>query len=241
VGEYISQTQAMTFYHLTAKSSNAKTGPIAVTTSSADTCPTTCPFNNGGGCYAASGPLKLHWDKVTSGERGGSWLDLQDAIGKAKLAPGSLLRHNQAGDLPHENGAINWPIVGYLKTIFQAAQLRAFTYTHHAQTEYNLMVVSDCNAAGFTVNLSCDSEIQAARRHLDGFPSVCVVPADDARRSWSVAGVKVQTCPAQLKDGITCATCQLCTKADRSCVVAFRAHGSSARKVSQRVGVEAFA
>ena len=170
-----------------------------------------------------------------------SALEVVTAIGKAKLAPGSLLRHNQAGDLPHENGVINWPIVGYLKTIFQAAQLRAFTYTHHAQTEYNLMVVSDCNAAGFTVNLSCDSVVQAARRHLEGFPSVCVVPADDARRSWEVAGVKFQTCPAQLKDGVTCATCQLCTKADRSCVVAFRAHGSAARKVSQRVGVEAFA
>jgi hypothetical protein len=192
----------MARFHLTAKSSNAKTGPIAVTTSSADTCPTTCPLITAGDATPHRVPLSCIGIRSASGERGGSWLDLQDAIGKAKLAPGSLLRHNQAGDLPHENGVINWPIVRYLKTIFQAAQLRAFTYTHHAQTEYNLMVVADCNAAGFTVNLSCDSEIQAARRHLDGFPSVCVVPADDARRSWEVAGVKVQTCPAQLKDGV---------------------------------------
>jgi hypothetical protein len=230
----------MTFYHLTAKSSNVKTGPIAVTTSSADTCPQTCPFNNGGGCYAASGPLKLHWDKVTRGERGGDWLHLQDAIFKAKLLPGTLLRHNQAGDLPHENGALNWSVIQYLYSIFRAAKLRAFTYTHHKQTEYNLQVVADCNAAGFTVNLSCDTESRAAQMHQLGFPSVCVTPKDDERKSWEVDGVKFQTCPAQLRDGVTCATCQLCTRTlegpgARSCVVAFRAHGTGARKVSERV------
>jgi hypothetical protein len=227
----------MDFFHLTAKSSNVKTGPIAVTTSSAGTCPSTCPFNNGGGCYAASGPLKLHWDKVTKGERGGDWLHLQSAIAKAKLQPGSLLRHNQAGDLPHDHGTLKATTIGYLRAIFSAAKLRAFTYTHHVQTEYNLQVVADCNASGFTVNLSCDSETQAAKRHAEGFPSVCVVPSGDQRRSWELDGVKFQTCPAQLKDGITCATCQLCTKADRSCVVAFRAHGSGSKRVDAALGI----
>ena len=227
----------MTFYHLTAKSSNVKTGPIAVTTSSADTCPATCPFYNGGGCYAASGPLKLHWDKVTKGERGGDFLHLQDSIMAAKLPAGSLLRHNQAGDLPHANGILNWPVIKNLYTIFSAAKLRAFTYTHHVQTEYNLQVVRDCNAQGFTVNLSCDSQTQAAMRHKEGFASVCVVPAADKRKSWELDGVKFQTCPAQLRDGVNCASCQLCTKADRACVVAFRAHGTGARKVSERVGM----
>ena len=226
----------MTFYHLTAKASNAKTGPIAVTTSSADTCPKTCPFNNGGGCYAASGKLKLHWDKVTRGERGGDWLALQDSILAAKLKPGSLLRHNQAGDLPHQNGVLNWSVIQYLYSIFRAAKLRAFTYTHHKQTEYNLQVVADCNAAGFTVNLSCDTESRAAEMHQLGFPSVCVTPKDDQRKSWEVDGVKFQTCPAQLKNGVTCQTCQICSVADRPIVVAFRAHGNGARKVSERVG-----
>lgn len=229
--------QAMTFYHLTAKSSNAKTGPIAVTTSSADTCPTTCPFNNGGGCYAASGPLKLHWDKVTAGQRGGDWLALQDSIVAAKLKPGSLLRHNQAGDLPHQGGILNWTVIQYLYTIFTAAKLRAFTYTHHRQTEYNLQVVADCNAAGFTVNLSCDTESRAAEMHKQGFPSVCVTPKYDQRKSWQVDGVNFLTCPAQLRDGVTCQTCQLCSVADRPVVLAFRAHGSGARKVSERVGI----
>ncbi len=229
--------------HLTPKSSNKKTGPIAVTTTSANSCAPSCPFLRDGTCYAASGPLRLHWDKVSKGERGGSWLALQDSIGAAKLAPGSLLRHNQAGDLPHDgSGYIQSETVGYLSTIFTAAKLRAFTYTHHVQNDYNLGIVKRCNQEGFTVNLSCDSETQAAKRHREGFPSVCVVPAGDKRRSWELDGVKFQTCPAQLRDGVTCATCQLCTRPltgenARACVVAFRAHGTRARKVSERVGM----
>jgi hypothetical protein len=55
--------------HLTLVSSNAKTGPIPVSTSSAVTCSDACPFKKDG-CYADSGPLALHWSKVTSGQRG---------------------------------------------------------------------------------------------------------------------------------------------------------------------------
>ena len=156
---------------------------------------------------------------------------------KAKLLPGTLLRHNQAGDLPHDNGVLNWTVIQYLYSIFRAAKLRAFTYTHHKQTEYNLRVVADCNAAGFTVNLSCDTESRAAEMHKLGFPSVCVTSKYDTRIRWKVDGVLFKTCPAQMRDDVTCSTCQLCSVADRSCVVAFRAHGTGARKVSERVAV----
>jgi hypothetical protein len=186
---------------LTARSSNRKTGPIATTISSSNTCPTTCPFNKGGGCYAA----------------GGRW--------------------NVAGDLPHHDGTINLPVVQQLVgTMVWGAKLRPFTYTHHVQSADNLDAVKWCNGSGFTVNLSCDSETQASRRHREGFAAVCVVPSDDARRSWiDEHGTRFQTCPAQLKDGITCQTCQLCTKADRACVVAFRSHGASRKRVDRRL------
>ena len=62
----------MTYYHLTKKSTNRKTGPMPIVTSSQRTCPDNCPFKrtNNGGCYANGGPLRLHWDKITRGERG---------------------------------------------------------------------------------------------------------------------------------------------------------------------------
>ena len=65
----------MTQVHTQPKSKNKKTGPMPVTTSEQDTCPDACPFNhnNEGGCLAEYGPLKLHWDKVSSHERGDTW------------------------------------------------------------------------------------------------------------------------------------------------------------------------
>jgi hypothetical protein len=60
-------------FHLTRSSGNRKTGPIPVTTSSRATCSPSCPFLLNG-CYAdGGGPLRLHWEKVTTGERGVSF------------------------------------------------------------------------------------------------------------------------------------------------------------------------
>jgi len=225
------------FVKLTARSSNRKTGPIATTISSSDTCPKTCPFNKGGGCYAAGGPTAIHWRKVDRRETGTALADFGHQLRDAKLKPGDLLRWNVAGDLPHHDGVINLPALQQLVgTMVRGAKLRPFTYTHHVQTVDNLNAVDWCNRSGFTVNLSCDSEEQASRRHRGGFAAVCVVRSDDQRRSWTDEhGVRFQTCPAQLKEGITCQTCQLCTKADRACVVAFRAHGASQKRVNQRL------
>lgn len=225
------------YVKLTARSSNRKTGPIATTISSSDTCPTTCPYNNGGGCYAAGGPTAIHWRKLDRRETGTAILDFGHQLAAAKLEPGSLLRWNVAGDLPHHDGAINLQTLQQLVgTMVWGAKLRPFTYTHHVQTVDNLAAVEWCNRSGFTINLSCDSESQASRRHREGFAAVCVVPSDDGRRSWIDSdGVRFQTCPAQLKEGVTCATCRLCTKAERACVVAFRAHGASHKKIDQRL------
>jgi hypothetical protein len=214
----------VTRFKLTAKSSNRKTGGIATTMTSAESCPSTCPFNNGGGCYAASGPTAIHWRKLTKGETGYDYFGLMHAISAAKLKPGSLLRHNVAGDLPQDPeapGRINRFLLAQLADIFKTAKLRAFTYTHHLQDGHNLPPIRDAIAEGFTVNLSCDSEAQASQRHREGFPAVCVVPSTDTRKSWvDESGVRFQTCPAQLKDGITCQTCS---------------HGNSHKRIDKRL------
>mgnify|MGYP001409322190 CR=1 FL=1 len=82
-------------FHLTNKSGNIKTGKMAVSTSSRKTCDAkACPFHkdNGGGCYAESGyHLRMHWDKVTSGERGLKWdLFLE------QLIPGLITTNSQS-------------------------------------------------------------------------------------------------------------------------------------------------
>jgi len=148
-----------------------------------------------------------------------------------------MLRHNVAGDLPHDDGRISYYVVRQLAEMFNVHKLQAFTYTHHLQNGFNLPTISDSNKYwNFTINLSCDSEEQASTRHREGFPAVCVVPSDDTRKNWrDASGVRFQTCPAQLKDGVTCETCKLCSKPDRACVVAFRAHGASHKRIDRRL------
>ena len=130
----------------TAISSNSKTGPIPVTTSSRETCPTTCPFYDAG-CYAKGGHTGLHWRKVTKGGRGGAWSALLDSV--RKLPRGQVWRHNVAGDLPHDAGTIDRAAVMELAAANKGR--RGFTYSHHVLTEGNAETIRAANAAGFTV------------------------------------------------------------------------------------------
>jgi hypothetical protein len=86
--------------HLSRVSSNSKVGPIPVSTTEASTCPPSCPFIDAG-CYAKTGPVSWHWNKVTNGLRGDTF---KEFLSKIKALPkGQLWRHNQAGDLPGNN------------------------------------------------------------------------------------------------------------------------------------------
>ena len=65
-------------YHLTLKSANGKTGPIPVSTSGDETCADDCAMALE--CYAATGPLALHWRAVSDGRRGTDWPTFVDAV-----------------------------------------------------------------------------------------------------------------------------------------------------------------
>lgn len=72
------------YFHITMGSSNKKTGKMVVTTSSENTCPDNCPFRDSNGCYAYGGPLRIHWKKVSSGERG---MEFEDFVAALKSIP----------------------------------------------------------------------------------------------------------------------------------------------------------
>jgi hypothetical protein len=225
------------WYHLTKKSSNKKTGPIAVSTTSKDSCPSTCPLK-GSGCYAESGPLRLHWDAVSDGPwrdkpRG---TDIESFISDLKSLPeGTCFKHNQAGDLPHFNGSINAHALGLIANACAERKLKAWTYTHHDINHYgNRSLIAAAPTMGMTVNVSAHSQQQAADCHKQGLPTVCIVPKNETRKNWEHDGVKFLVCPAQWSEK-NCAECKLCSVADRSCVVAFKAHGTQARKVEQTI------
>ena len=212
---------------LTLKSANVKTGPIPVSITSANSCPNSCPFNDGG-CYAKSGPLAIHWRKVSSGERGLSWSAFCESI--AALPQGQFWRHNAAGDLPGEGETIDPKALGELVMANQGK--RGFTYTHKTNDKANFKWIQAANEWGFAVNLSANNLEHADELAALGVgPVVTVLPIDGPTKQTTPKGRTVVTCPATYRDGVSCDTCKLCAVSNRQTIVGFPAHGNAKAKV----------
>jgi len=217
---------------LTMVSSNAKTGPIPTSTSEESSCSPSCPFLNKG-CYAKYGPQKIHWRKVSNNERGVDWSEFVTLI--RKIQRGQLWRHNVAGDLPHNNGNIEY---NKLYQLVDANRGRkGFTYTHHTLNDHNRIALDNANSMGFTVNVSTES-VEDADRVMTKYnlPAVAVINSEESRRFYKTeSGRKVVVCPATIHENVTCATCGLCQIADRQFIVAFPAHGTAKKTVNSIV------
>jgi hypothetical protein len=226
-------------FHITEKSGNAKTGDIVVTTSSKETCPPACPFRNNG-CYAASGPLNIHWTKLTNGERGQSFKDFCASL--AALPVATFGRLNQAGDAPGRGNRINGKMLGQLAKALTGK--RFFSYTHKPVlaskkvsefiAKQNRKHIKSANENGLTLNLSANNLKHADKlKKLNIGPVVTILGKESPEVVYTPAGNKVVVCPAQTREGITCKTCQLCSRGNRSVIIGFLAHGYAKNKVSQ--------
>lgn len=215
--------------HLTLKSGNVKTGPIPVSTSSRESCPDSCPMKLGA-CYATSGPLALHWNKVTEGARGLDFFDFCDSI--EALPEGTLWRHNQAGDLAGAGETICPSSLGEL--VRANTGKKGFTYTHKTGLTSNLYWIKQANNFGFTVNLSANNLEHADSLYdTESGPVATVLPIDSPKKLTTPKGRSVITCPATYRDDVSCATCKLCAISDRKAIIGFPAHGTSKKKAEK--------
>jgi hypothetical protein len=207
-------------YHYIPVSSNRKTGAIPVTYSQRETCPPSCPHYRAD-CYAEDFYTRLSWDKVP--QRGG---DLGELCAKiAALPPGQLWRHNVAGDLPGEGENVDPAALGEI--VRANIGRRGFTYTHK-KTPEAIQWAAHATRWGFTVNLSAD-DAGDADSLADFGPVCCIVPSDTPEKTSTPGGRTIIVCPAQSREDVTCETCGLCARADRSVIIGFRAHGTRAR------------
>lgn len=224
--------------HLTHKSTNRKTGPIPVSTTSEDTCPTSCPWR-GKGCYANGGPLRIHWRKVSLEDRGTGFSIFLEHI--RSLPPGSLWRHNQAGDLPGQQEIIDHRKLRSLA--LASSHVKGFTYTHkpvlgRGRTAIrNRVAIERYNTLGFTINLSGDSPEHADQLLKLGIaPVTTVLPSDFEGRSFvTPEGNKGIVCPAAVRDGITCSSCKLCANYRRTYIIGFPAHGAQKGTIDRNI------
>jgi hypothetical protein len=191
------------------------------------------------GCYAKAGPVSWHWKKLDKGLHALAWDAFCAAV--KRFPRGQLWRHNVAGDLPSANGD-NETIDGALLGMLIKANhgKNGFTYTHKTNRAENLPLIRAANDAGFTVNLSGNSLEHADTLAETGAGPVCtvlpsVIDGNAVKTLLTPKGRKVVVCPATYKDNVTCSTCKLCQKSDRTCIVGFPAHGVSFKKVDRIV------
>ena len=218
--------------HLTPVSSNVKTGPIPVSTSSRSTCAIFCPFK-GSGCYADNYGLNFLWNRVSDGRSGTDWSTFCTAI--SALPDGQLWRHNQAGDLPGDGIEIDGLALGQLVEANMGR--RGFTYTHYVPSDRNnAAYIKGCNDWGFTVNLSANNLDHADElAALNIGPVAVVLESTQTENCTTPEGRKVVICPAISRDDTTCATCGLCAIADRKVIIGFPAHGTGLKKAEAAI------
>ena len=225
---------------ITRRSENPITGPIMVTTSPRVTCPLGCPFRKDGDdpragvCYAEHGALGGYvWtllDRTSVGHtimnnvRIYDFMELLYAI--RSLPPGSMWRHNAAGDLPSRNRTT--VDASALQHIVDANRgRRGFTFTHYdvLTNLANREAIKNANQNGFTINLSGNSLEHADElADLRIAPVTTVLPADVRKNTRTPNGRTVVICPTFTQPGVTCATCGLCAR-QRSTIIGFPAIG----------------
>jgi hypothetical protein len=217
------------------RSGNRKLGGLPASITSRDTCPDACSLKRFG-CYALYGHTAAHWRRV--GRQRETWDDFCADV--ARLPAGQLWRHNEAGDLPGRDDAVDVPRLVQLVAANRGR--RGFTFSHYPVLDWrvdahlrNAGAISGANRMGFTVNLSADDLAQAdALADLVYVGPVAVLlPSDAPVRLKTPKGRRVVVCPAETNESVTCASCQLCANAGRKSVVGFRAHGQASQIVSE--------
>jgi hypothetical protein len=227
-------------YLVTERSENRFTGPILVTTSPRLTCPQICAFRKHGNgplaglCYAEHGAIGgFVWSSLDRSPVGASILNGTRVYGFDELLyiirslpPGTLWRHNVAGDLTsNDQRTVDATAIRLLTEANR--NRRGFTFTHYdtLNNETNREAIRHANANGFRINLSGNSPEHADQlADLGIAPVTVILPTDWSSNTTTPKGRSVVVCPNNTSPGVTCATCQLCSRM-RSTIVGFPAIG----------------
>lgn len=218
-------------------SENRKTGPVAATYVSQQSCPVTCP-HKGNGCYAEMGPTAVILARLEVGAIGLTCEQIaaQEAVAIDRLPRGSDLRLHVVGDC-RTNESAGIVAAAAVRYVEQSSgftvnddKCRSWTYTH---SWYNVRRES---WSSVSVLASCETWVQVDIAWAKGYACAIVVEEfENGDCAWQVTdgdGGNVYTvvpCPYQTR-GIQCRDCRLCLddeklRAERR-VIAFKAQGT---------------
>ncbi len=214
-----------------AHSKNSKTGDIAQTYSTPDTCPERCPFKCNG-CYGLGYFTRRQWKRA---ETEGMYPHQLRQWVLENVPEGALIRHNITGDIAIQGTSEISPLLlGRLLEAFKGR--RAWSYTHCEITEENAEFLRVAQDEGFVISFSCET-LEEVDRAIDlGCKAVLTVPKFPEGVLYTPKGRRVVPCPAQVKQGVTCKSCNgLCGSPNRETVVMFEAHGQGKEKACKAI------
>jgi site-specific DNA-methyltransferase (adenine-specific) len=219
------------------KSDNKKLGGAATTYAAQTSCPTSCPFSGGGGCYAETGLVGFTTRSLNSGatlQPSGPYevaVAEAKAIDAIKVVAGRPLRLHTVGDCATDEAAL---LVSDASARYRENDGGpVWTYTHgwrevSRESWREVSALASCETAadvraararGYATSIVIDGEFKKRGRYLLG------------REAGAAEGVEIFPCLEQTT-GRTCVECRLCfddeALKERGYTIAFRIHGEPA-------------
>jgi hypothetical protein len=218
---------------------NKKLGGASTTHAAQASCPSSCMFKDGGGCYAERGPLG--WFvllPLNEAADVAEATELDVAIAEAKaidemaVVVGRPMRLHTVGDCSSDEGArlVSAACGRYM----DKGGGKVWTYTHAWRT------VERSSWGRVSVLASCetDADVVAARRR--GYVSALVVDEFEGKRRYRHGLTEILPCPSQTSH-VTCSDCQLCfddaALRERGYSIGFEIHGDHTTKKRARLSL----
>jgi hypothetical protein len=219
-----------------SRSGNRKIGDAATTYAAQVSCPRSCPFFDGGGCYAESGRLGVHTNRLNEAAAAEGVDAIQVALHEAlaiagmEVVLGRPMRLHTVGDCASDLAAriVSRAAEAYM----DAGGGPVWTYTH-AWRE-----VERESWGRVSVLASCETAEDVALARERGYAPSIVVEEFADRRLYSQKNadllqkdeLRILPCPAQTRERVTCSSCRLCMDdagiLARGYAIGFELHGT---------------
>ena len=213
-------------------SGNRKIGKVATTYVSQESCPTSCPFFDGGGCYAEQGPVGWITSRLNAAAKAAPTPPTPEELGQAeadaidglKVVPGQPLRLHTVGDCKTDEAA---SLVAAAAGRYQDEDRRGgpvWTYTHAWKN------VSRDSWGEVSVLASCETADDVRAAHTRGYATSIVVEDFPTDKRYELDGIEILPC-VQQTHGKTCDECRLCFDDERllkkKLTIGFKVHGTN--------------
>jgi hypothetical protein len=211
-----------------AKSTNSKIGDAATTYAAQQSCPTSCVFRDGGGCYAEAGSIgKFITDRLNASADGVTALEVAyaeaAAIDRMTVTPGKPMRLHTVGDCATDEAARI--VAAACDRYVQRGGGTVWTYTHAwrdvaRESWGNVSVLASCETVadvfwarqrGYATSIVVDKFPTEKKYELVDDMSYPCGPGPDGHVGGLAPhpGQDVVPCPSQTR-GIHCTDCRLC-------------------------------